>query len=93
MTVERPVGVSKQIVRRERKTNFRRIRERNRAFSWRICSGSVTLFLLYSLLILTEGVEQIYEERDQSEVGVALLGDVVAHTGRQQRPEHVREGE
>lgn len=26
-------------------------------------------------------------------MGVALLGDVVAHTGRQQRPEHIREGE
>lgn len=42
--------------------------------------------------ILTKGAKEIHEECDQSEMCIVLLGNVVAHTGRQQRPEHVREG-
>lgn len=40
-----------------------------------------------------EGAEKVDEEGDQAQVGLVLVGDVVAHARGQERPEHVGERE
>lgn len=42
---------------------------------------------------LTKGAKEVYKERNQSEMRIIISWDVVAHTRRQQRPEHIRKGE
>lgn len=44
-------------------------------------------------LRLTESTKEVYKERDESKMCVAIPRYIVAHTSGQKRPEHVRKSE